>query len=289
MASTESPTERTITSTTGTFEGRGGVRLHYRWDEVSPPRAVVVVVHGIAEHGGRYDHVASALTAAGFGCLRVDLRGHGRSAGRRVYVERFDEYVGDTLAGVRFVRDRQPGVPIFALGHSMGGLVAILLALDHPDTLAGLALSSPGLRAKVHIPAWKDALGRIMSRLVPTLAIPTGIPPTSVSRDPAVVKAYQADPLVTTKATARWYTEYLAAQARAMGDAPRLRTPTLMLVAGSDVLVDPEASQAFFDGLGAQDKTFQPYPDLYHEVFNEPERDAVIADLLAWLRERGGA
>lgn len=271
---------------TGTLEGSDRLRLFYRWHPAAAPRAAVVVVHGIAEHSGRYVHVLDALNAHGCDALGLDLRGHGHSAGTRVYVDRFADYLDDVDAAVAQVRARRPGVPVFIVGHSMGGLVAVQHALARGDGIAGYILSSPGLRAAVHIPAWKDALGKLMSKIWPKLAIPTGIGPELISKDPAVVAAYVADPLVTTKATARWYTEFVHAEHDALARAAELRRPFLVLIGEADRLVDPASGRELFAAAGASDKTLKSYPGLYHELFNEPEQAQVLGDVGAWLEAR---
>jgi len=271
---------------TGTLEGKGGLRLYYRWRPVDDARAVAVVVHGLAEHSGRYEHVFAALGEGCVSALGVDLRGHGRSGGARVYVDRFEDYVEDVERAIALARERAPGLPLFVIGHSMGGLVAIHHALAHGAGVAGYVFSSPGLRAAVRVPAWKDALGKVMSKVWPGLAIPTGIGPELVSSDPAVVAAYANDPLVTKTATARWYASFVAAQASAMARAGELLRPSLVLLGEADKLVDPRGGQDFFAVLGATDKTLKTYPGLYHEVFNEPEQQRVLADVVAWIGAR---
>ena len=271
---------------TGMIDGKLGVRLAYRWRQREDARAVVIIVHGVAEHAGRYEHVVDALYGRGFSVLSYDQRGHGVSEGPRVFVNRFSEYTDDLDRFVDFVARAQPGLPCFVLGHSMGGLVLATHLIAHPGRLAGALLSSPGFIAAVPVPAWKETLAKVASRLAPKLAVPTDIPPEWVSRDAAVVAAYAADPLVTTKATTRWYTEFVDAQARALAGAGRVRTPTLILSAGADKIVDPAGTDRFFRALGAEDKTLIPYPALYHEVLNEPEKGAVIKDVGDWLVAR---
>ncbi|MCA9518146.1 MAG: lysophospholipase [Myxococcales bacterium] len=272
---------------TGTVAGGAG-KLFYRFQPVDDAVAVAVIVHGLAEHSGRYQHVMAALADARVASLALDLRGHGRSDGTRVFVERFGDYADDANRALQKARELAPGLPVFLIGHSMGGLTAVITALDHGDGLTGLVLSSPGLKNAIKVPAWKDALGKLMARLIPKLAIPTGLPAAWVSRDPAVVAAYEADPLVTNKATARWYAEFLGAQERARAEAGRITMPTLILTAGKDKLIDPGAQRELFETLGSRDKEHIPYPELYHEVFNEPEQAAVLADLVRWLTAHVG-
>lgn len=277
--------------TTGTLEGAGQLRLFYRSHpatlaEGGGPRAAVLVVHGLAEHSGRYVHVLEALSARGFAGLGVDLRGHGHSAGARVYVDRFGDYLDDVDRAAAHARTLWPDVPLFILGHSMGGLVAAAHALDRPDGVAGYVLISPGVRSAIKVPAWKDALGKVMSKVWPGLAIPTGISPELVSRDPDVVRAYRDDPLVTDKATARWYTEFVATQRDVLARAPELKTPTMIVLGGADRLVDPAGGEELFARLGASDKERVSYPHARHEVLNEPEQGEALDAITRWLAAR---
>jgi len=275
-------------SETGIYQGHSGVPIHWRLDRPSgaAPRALVVIVHGVAEHLGRYQHVADALVAGGYAVARFDHRGHGSSGGPRVFVSRFGEYVDDLHGVLGLARARAGAPKAFLLGHSMGGLITITHLLAHPGAVDGAVLSSPGLGLSIKVPAWKDSLGKVMSAVWPRLAIPTGIDPALVSRDPAVVSAYANDPLVTKKATARWYTEFLAAQKDANARAMEIRVPLLVLAGGQDKLTSVPAIERWFPLVSSSDKTLQPYPALAHEVMNEPEKDVVIGDIRRWLDAR---
>lgn len=273
----------------GKVEGRLGLKLYYEWHPASAPRGVVALIHGFGEHIGRYGHVFQALNEAGASVLGLDVRGHGQSEGRRAFLHHFEEYLDDVETALSLARARADGLPLFLLGHSQGGLVVAAYAVERCGArcdLAGIVLSSPGIRFKVQVPAWKDALGRAMSKAWPTLAIPSGLDPAVLSHEAAVVDAYKADPLVATKATARWYTESLDAQQQVLQGATQVRLPTLVLQAGDDQIVDPVATRRFFEALGAEDKEYKEYPGLYHEIFNEVDRDRVLADLVAWLKPR---
>jgi alpha-beta hydrolase superfamily lysophospholipase len=272
----------------GNWKGTGGVDLAFELlvPEGGAPRAVVVLSHGVAEHAGRYAHLADALAARGFAFFGYDHRGHGRSGGTRVYVDRFADYAADLEAAIAKAKARFPGVPVFVFGHSMGGLIAIDHLIRYPESLTGAVLSGPGVEVGVKVPGWKDALGRVMSKVWPKLAIPTGIPPADISRDPDVVRAYERDPLVTNKATARWYTEFIDTQARAFAHASSIRTPLLIVWGGRDRLVGVNGIVRFAESVASEDKTLIPYPELFHEVVNEPEREVVIGDVLRWLEAR---
>ena len=274
---------------TGFLSRPDGTRLFWRAKrpaEDVPSKALVVVVHGLAEHSGRYQHVIDFLVAAGYGCIAPDHRGHGDSTGKRVFVERFREYADDLQAIVALGQGQVPGRKVVLLGHSMGGLIAILHLIDYAGVAELAVLSGPGVGIAAPVPKWKDLLGRVMSKAWPGLSIPTGIPPEHVSRDPAVVKAYAEDPKVSKQATARWYTEFLGAQARAFDKAAGIKVPLLVVCGGQDKLVSMAAEERWFKAVGSADKTFTPYPALYHEVMNEPEQAVVLGDIQRWLDAR---
>lgn len=272
-----------------TFATRDGLQLEYR---VHVPqgtaRGGVLIVHGFAEHGLRYRHLVGGLVPAGYACMTYDARGHGRSAGRRVFVERFDEYVDDLADAVAVARRRLPA-PLFLFAHSMGGLVAIRLLQGQAPALDGVVFSNPSLSAKVSVPLWKVVLAQVASRAAPGLAVPTGLPAEHISRDPAEVAAYRDDPLVSKVATARWYTEFLGAQAAATAGPTALAgLPVLALIGDGDEVIDSAVGLRFFGQVGGATCTIQRYPGHYHELVNEPEaaRRQVIADVVAWLDTR---
>ena len=275
-------------SETGFLSRPDGARLFWRAKRpgVGTAKALVVLSHGVAEHSGRYAHVIDHLAGAGYACIAVDHRGHGQSSGARVFVERFRQYTDDLQAIVATGQQHAPGKKVVVLGHSMGGLIAIQHLIDHAGVAELAVLSGPGLGIAVPVPNWKDALGRVMSKVWPGLAIPTGIPPELVSRDPAVVKAYKDDPMVTKNATARWYTEFLGAQARAFDKAGAIKLPLLTVYGGEDKLVSTDAIQRWFRSIASADKTLTPYPALFHEVMNEPEKATVLGDITRWLDAR---
>lgn len=273
-------------SETGHFSARDGIQLHYQLYSVEAPRGGVLVMHGFAEHGGRYGHLVDALNAAGFAALTYDHRGHGQSGGRRVFVERFDEYVSDAALALALAKKRLPS-PLFVVAHSMGGVVAMLLAAQKPEGVRGWLLSNPALSAAVAIPTWKVALARCASKALPTLEVPSGIPPEHISRDREEVRKYAQDPLCSKQATARWYTEFTAAQERVRKDPQALAgAPVLAMIGEGDQIIDAKISLAYFEALGGAALTVKRYPQLYHEIFNElaEDRAAVLADAVAWLQ-----
>jgi lysophospholipase len=229
--------------------------------------------------------VAERLTAAGLSVVVPDHRGHGRSGGRAVSVARFDDYVEDLHRVALDVAAREGAAPTVLLGHSMGGLIAAVYALRHQPELIGLVLSAPAV-VSTGISAPAVALGRLLARAAPELGV-MKLPLRKISRDPAVVAAYLADPLVhPRRVRARLGAEMLAAMDEVAAGLPRLTLPVLVMQGTLDALVDPSAAGYVHARVGSPDLTMRVYPGLYHEIFNEPERDRVLDDLVAWVRER---
>lgn len=273
---------------TGHFAASKGVQLHYQVHHAESARGGVLILHGFAEHGGRYDHVVKALVPRGFSVMTYDHRGHGLSGGRRVFVERFGEYVADAELALELAARRMPQ-PLYIIGHSMGGVVALLLARQRPAAVRGWVLSNPALCAAVAIPTWKVALARGASRAVPGLSVPSGIPPEHISRDADEVRNYAADKLNSKSATARWYTEFTAAQDEVLRDPQAIAgLPMLALIGEGDLIIEPKVSLQFLASIAGPSVDVRRYPGMYHELFNEipADRDQVLQDLLAWLQSR---
>jgi len=253
-------------------------------------RGALLLVHGLGEHSGRYDHVAAALGAEGVFVRSWDQRGFGRSAGKRAVLPHPEALLDDARlvydALAADARAAGDDAPPFLLGHSMGGAVAARAATGGWIAPRGLVLSSPALRARTTLSQRVQlAVGR---RLMPTLAVPNGLSVDALSRDPATIAAYKADALVHDRVTPRLAQFILDAGAQAIADAPRLRVPTLLLVAGSDRIVDAGGARAFAAALPDGVGTLHVYDALYHEIFNErePDRGRVLGDLGAWVAER---
>jgi len=247
------------------------------------PRAVVVLVHGFGEHSDRYDWVAGNLAGAGYAVYASDHRGHGRSQGRRALVE-VDAVVADVDRLVDEVRAAHPGLGIVMLGHSLGGLIAIRYALAHQQRLRALILSGP--LAELDAPAPALSLARAIARAAPRLGV-SSIDARLVSRDPAVVAAYRADPLVHHGRIPALTVAEMARAVAAFPDAVGTITlPTLILYGTADEICPPSGAIMLAERLGSDDLTVRAYEGLYHEVLNEPERETVMGDVLRWLDER---
>jgi acylglycerol lipase len=266
------------------FTGVRGLRIEYRtWLPVGTPRGVVVIAHGFGEHSGRYAVVAERLTDLGCAVLAPDHRGHGRSEGKRTVIVRFDDYVDDLLTVITNARTTWPSVPLLLLGHSMGGLIALRLAVLPDAPIDGLILSAPAA-CPGDVSRLMLTVGRGLSRVAPNTPV-LHLPLDKVSRDPAVVDAYNNDPLVfRNPIRARLGAEMIATMNRVDAALPALRVPLLVMQGTSDALVDPGCGPHVYERAGSSDKTLKMYDGLWHEIFNEPERDHVLEDLATWVR-----
>ncbi|WP_219413365.1 alpha/beta hydrolase [Pseudonocardia nigra] len=246
------------------------------------PAGVLLVCHGLGEHSGRYGNVVDALAPAGWAVYGVDHRGHGRSGGRRAHLDRYADWLDDFDAFRRLVAARHPGLPVFLLGHSMGGQIALAYALDHQDDLRGLALSAPALASNA-VPKATVPVLRGLAKLAPTLR-PAGIDSTKISKDPAVVAAYRSDPLVHHGHPTLGLSAALLAQFDVLPERARtLRLPVLVQHGTADELTDPAGTRLLEQTVGSPDRTVLWYEGLWHEIYNEPERERPLADLREWL------
>jgi lysophospholipase len=272
-----------------TLRAADGVRLHaLRWPAASP-RAALLLSHGLGEHAGRYAALARDLAPLGIDVQALDHRGHGRSGGARAYTPRFGRLVDDFEAFRRHAAGSIPaGLPVFLLGHSLGGLIALRWLQAHPEAgLAGAILSAPLLGIRKEAARWKVALSGVLSKLLPRVPIPNEIDPAELSSDPAYVRSYREDPLVHAKITPRLYTEMVRAMADAVAERDRLALPLLFLVPGADSIVREEETLRFAEGL-AGNVTVRRYPGFRHESLNEAERARPLADLVEWMEARIG-
>lgn len=258
---------------------RTGVQLATRqWLTASEPRAGILILHGLAEHSGRYEHVADAWVARGFAVHAYDHRGHGESGGSRMHVDGWDillDDVEDRLSALKF----ELPAPSVLYGHSFGGLVALDYCLTRSEVVPDfLVLSAPGLRST--IAKWKQMLAPLLAKIAPKAAIPLDFDVAHLSRDPSVGQAYSADPLVQTKASAKFGAEGLQAQRRVGERMDSLSIPTLVIAGGDDEIVPPQSSHSLGEVPGVDRKL---YPNLRHELHNEPEGPEVVGDIADWI------
>ncbi len=272
-----------------TVHAADGARIHYLTWSAAAPRAVLLLSHGHGEHGGRYAPFAAALVERGITVAALDHRGHGRSSGQRGHVDRFSRYADDFEAFRVAVEKQLPAdIPVFVLGHSLGGLVVIRWMQAHREArVTGVILSAPLLGVALRAPAWKLALSGVLSRWLPWVPFSSGINPEKLSTDEAYVRSYHDDPLVHARITPRLYTELIAATEAAFAECSVLRDPPiLVLIPGDDRIVDSAAVTRFAESLPG-DVVIRHYPDMRHEVLNEAGRAWPIGDVIRWLEANG--
>ena len=270
----------------GTFAGTGGVPIHWERSAppAGPPRGVVLLAHGYAEHVGRYREFMAHLAGRGLAVAAIDHRGHGRSGGPRGHCRDFGEFIADLRTLADLAEEWWPGVPRLLFGHSMGGLLAFLYLLRHPDTVRAGALSGPAFKVADSAPRILQSVALLLARVAPGVTFRSNLDPGALSRDPAVGAAYLADPLVHRAASAGFVRAIRAAQAAAMEGAPRLAVPLLILHGAADRLVLPAGSAEIAARLSCPHQLVL-LPGLYHELLNEPptERARVLELLDRWF------
>ena len=273
----------------GAFKGPESTDLFYQcWLPEADTRAAIIVVHGVAEHSGRYMNLVNNMVPQGFAVYGLDHYGHGRSGGKRLFVPRFSVYTDGLDMMVDKVREWESGKKVFIVGHSMGGLITSAYLLDNQDKVDGVILSGPGVKIPDHVSSVTILAAKFFSWLIPALGIKQ-LDSNDISRDPSVVKAYISDPLVSNgKLTARLAAQMLSACDRVMNEADKITLPLLILHGGADALVDPEGARQFHGAVGSKDKSLTIYPDKFHEIFNDPGYDRVFSDISRWLDARSG-
>ncbi|MGA9375449.1 MAG: lysophospholipase [Mycobacterium sp.] len=272
------------------FDGVGSVPIVYDvWTPVTGPpgpNGVVVLCHGYAEHARRYDHVAQRFGAAGLITYALDLRGHGRSGGKRVYLKDISEYTADFHHLVGLAAAAHPELKRVVLGHSMGGGVVFAYGVEHPDDYAAMVLSGPAVYAQDGVSSVMVTVAKVVGGLLPGLPV-QNLPADAVSRDPAVVAAYEADPLVHHGKLPAGIAKALIGIGETMPQrAAVLTAPLLVVHGGQDTLVPVAGSERLIECVGSADVALKVYPELYHEVFNEPERAVVLDDVTSWIETR---
>jgi len=271
----------------GSFSGPRGMSIcHQSWLPDGEPRAVMLLVHGLAEHCGRYTNLVERAVPRGFAICSLDHVGHGLSEGPRTYVDRFADFT-DTLETHRsMIRNEYPDAPLFLVGHSLGALIAADYLLAHQAGFAGAVLSGSLVQVPDNISPLTVALSGLLSRWLPRLRL-VGVDSSGVSRDPDVVRAYVEDPLVFTgKTTARLGNEILKAMRRVCAEAATIELPILILHGEADQLASVGGACQLHESVSSIDKTLRIYDQLYHEVYNEPEHPQVIGDVIEWTEAR---
>jgi len=273
--------------TEGKFTGRNNFSLYRQaWLPDIAPKAILLVVHGIAEHSGRYMNLVNYFVPKGYAVYSFDLRGHGKSDGKRSYIERFSYYIDDLQTFFNLVRTENPNTKIFMVGHSMGSTISVDYALEHQSELQGLIISGTTLKLGSSISKAAILMAKILSVLMPKMGV-SALDPGGISRDPVVVAAYVNDPLnYMGKLSARFGVELLKTMEMLQSGLSEINLPILIMQGSQDRISDPASSKLLFDGVSSKDKTMKIYEGFYHEIFNDPERQQVFSDMEAWIKTR---
>ncbi len=269
------------------FDGVGGVRIVYDvWTPDAAPRGVVVLSHGFGEHARRYDHVAQRFGESGLITYALDHRGHGRSGGKRVYLRDLSEYTDDFHTLVGIAAKDHPDLKRVVLGHSMGGGIVFAYGVEHPDDYTAMVLSGPAVDAQDGLSPVKVFVAKALGKIMPGLPVEE-LPTDAVSRDPAVVAAYNADPLVHHGKLPAGIGKALLSVGETMPRrAAALTAPLLVIHGEQDKLIPVAGSHHLMECVASEDAHLKVYPELYHEVFNEPERAVVLDDVASWIEAK---
>jgi len=266
------------------FEGMNDVSLYAQcWLPEISHRAVIAIVHGIGDHSGRYMSIVNHLVSNQIGVYAYDLRGHGNSPGQRGHINTWVEYRTDLLKFINVISTRQPGHLIFLLGHSMGALITLDYVLWENEQISGAIISGAPIEPVGVAKPCKVAMARILSRIYPGFPIDLGLDIDAISRIPSVVKSYQDDQQVHGKISARWGTELLSALESVKMWGESIHTPILMIHGAADRINSADGAKKFFDRIQACDKEFKSYPDCYHELHNDQDKEIMLSDLLVWI------
>ena len=271
----------------GNFKGVRNANIYYQaWLPDGDVKAVLLVVHGLGEHCGRYMNHVDRFVPLGYAVYGLDHLGHGKSGGEREVIDRFTDFTDTLKIYYQMVKGWQAGKPIFILGHSMGALITLFHLLDHQSDFKGAIISAPPIKAGESITPLTITMAKIMSSIAPKTGV-LALDASTISRDPAVVKVYADDPLVFHgKTPARLGAEMLGAMNRVNAETDKITLPFIVIQGSEDKLVDAGGAQMLYDKAGSKDKTLKLYEGQYHEVHNEPEREVMFKDLETWLAAR---
>jgi alpha-beta hydrolase superfamily lysophospholipase len=266
------------------FLSREGNNLYYQnWLPDDKPKAVLLIVHGLAEHSGRYKNVINYFIPRGYAAYSFDYRGHGKSEGKRGYVERFSCYLDDLESFLTLVRSKHPENSVFIIGHSVGATIGATFAINHQHEFNGLILSGTIIKPGASFSKVKIIMANLFSLVLPKMGVDR-LDASTISQDKTVVDAYINDPLVYRgRISARLGVELIKAMQNLTNQMPQIKLPLLIMHGTSDRLCDPEGSQMLYKRASSIDKTLKLYNGFYHEIFNEPGREQVFKDMEEWL------
>lgn len=267
-----------------TFDGMDKLKLFYQiWRPDVESKAILAIIHGIGEHSGRYMNIINHLLPLGITVYSFDHRGHGKSPGKRGYILKWEEFREDVKCFLQLIKNQEGKSPIFLMGHSLGGLIVLNYALHHPQEVkaiivSGATLAQPGISPILLF------LSRVLSKIWPSFTVNTNLDVNALSRDPEVVKAYQEDPLVHSKACARLGTEFTAAMKWTLSHAAEFSLPLMIVHGGSDQIVPPDGSRKFFEQMVINDKEIHIYREGFHEPHNDIDKINVLKDIEQWIQ-----
>lgn len=273
----------TLQRAEGTFQSRDQLALHWQSWIPESPKAHIALVHGYAEHIGRYDHVAVWLAERGYAVHGFDCRGHGKSQGKRGHCERFEQFLEDFEDYLTRVKVSAGGKKVFTLGHSHGGLITARWLIDHPDAVSGAVFTSPFFRLAFEPPKLKVWGALMIGNVLPWLPVSNELSSEQLTRDTAMVAAHKVDKLVNPNATPRWFVESQRAQREVMELAPKMHVPFTIHAGGADPIAHTPQAEAFHARAGSQDKSFKAWPGALHEVMNETNRAEILGEIDGWL------
>jgi len=254
------------------------------WEpDAGSPKAVICLVHGLGEHSSRYAHVAEAFTREGYALFTSDLRGHGRSAGARGHINSIEDFMKDIDSLFQQTRERYPGLPTILYGHSLGGILVLHYTLKRKPAVEGVIATSPGLHNELENQPVKVMAAKILGAVIPAVAIPSGLDPKSISRDPKVVDAYVNDPLVHDRISLGFGREMLGVNKWTLEHASEFPAPLLLLHGKADSLAFSSSSAEFADALKGRDCTISLWDGGYHELHNDLEQAEVFKTMITWM------
>lgn len=273
---------------TGILIGKDGIEIFYQNWLVKKPKCILIILHGLGEHSGRYEHIVKSLAINTVSYYTLDHRGHGKSAGKRGHINNIDEYISDLKLLIRYIENQHGSIPRIIMGHSMGGVIATKYVLTYPNEINALILSSPAFVPVLKIPKWKEIIGKTFSKYMPGLTIPSGIQVEDLMQDATMMQKALADPLFHQKVSTRLYTELYSTADFCLNNAHRLSLPLLLFHGTSDKIVDYQATVSVYESATSKIKEIKLFEGLYHETMNEApaERKKVFGLIEKWIRKQ---
>ncbi|MFA6449844.1 MAG: lysophospholipase [bacterium] len=269
------------------FENPAGERFHFRENIPDNPKAAIIAVHGLAEHFGRYIHIEEFFASRGFSFHIMENRGHGKSVGRRIHIDRYDQFVEDLNVFRELVAARLNGIPLLGLSHSNGSLILARYALKHGDGLKGVVLSGIPISFGSKVNPIKFKAGMFLAGIVPKLTLPnTDLDPQTLCHDKKVVEDYIADPMVYKVISVGFAKQFFWAMGDLLARAPEFKIPALFQHGGDDRACSPASAREFFEKISSSDKEFILYEGLYHEIYNEPQKLEILETAANWMEKR---